>query len=219
MAYNRFTRSSFLILLGVCLSLPALAEIHQWLDQHGNTHFGDKPPKHVNSKRLEIELQTGPVPVIEEKSNQQLVREQTEQENQRLLGELQKQKAAEKEANALRCIEARRNLAVLRQDIPIYRDEQGELGAHWAQDPYQGKRRYISDAQRSAEVVKANNIIDVNCENPNDETKHKQVFDDWYNEQYCIAARVELEKAESSSSRSSRDTIAKRQEAVKKYCP
>lgn len=218
MAYNHFTRASFLILLGVCLSLPALGEIHQWLDEHGNAHFGDKPPQHIDSKRLEVELQTGSVPVIEEKSKQQLLREQAEQENQRLLGEMIKQKTIEKEANVSRCIEARRKLAVLWQDIPVYRDEQGKLRVHWAQDPYQGKRRYISDSQRAAEVNKAGNITIMNCENPGNADEYKQIFNDWYSEQHCAAARAELEHHEKSSSRSSSETIKDKRAAVSKYC-
>lgn len=34
------------------------AEIHQWVDENGKTHFGDKPPINANTTIIEVEINT-----------------------------------------------------------------------------------------------------------------------------------------------------------------
>ncbi|MGA1370567.1 MAG: hypothetical protein ACO3Z6_03100 [Pseudomonadales bacterium] len=47
------------------------------------------------------------------------------------------------------CANALRELALLDESWPVYRDEQGTLRHQWARDPYRGARRYL-DAEARA---------------------------------------------------------------------
>ena len=45
-------RRAWLLLIGLCLTLPALADVYQWTDAKGRIHFTDTPPKLLSPYRL-----------------------------------------------------------------------------------------------------------------------------------------------------------------------
>lgn len=109
-------------------------------------------------------------------------------------------------------------MAVLQQDLAVYRDKTGKLRAHWYGDSYDGHREYISDAMRSKEVAKADRMIEQNCKNPYNQKEEENTYDNWLNKQYCESAKAELEHHLQPKQRSSRSTIEKKQKEVDKYC-
>lgn len=42
----------WLLLLGLCLTVPAVADVYQWVDSDGRVHFTDTPPKALSPYRL-----------------------------------------------------------------------------------------------------------------------------------------------------------------------
>lgn len=64
---------------------------------------------------------------------------------------------------ALTCAAARRDLALLAEAWPVYRDEQGRLRHQWARDPYRGARRYLDASARQAASASATQARDRDC--------------------------------------------------------
>ena len=53
---SRSTRTKLFLFIVICSAActPALAEIYQWTDKHGNTVFGDSPPKNKDATSIDI---------------------------------------------------------------------------------------------------------------------------------------------------------------------
>ncbi|MFM8353555.1 MAG: hypothetical protein ACKOBM_01450, partial [Gammaproteobacteria bacterium] len=69
---------------------------------------------------------------------------------------------------ALTCAAARRDLALLAEAWPVYRDEQGRLRHQWARDPYRGARRYLDADARQAAAAGATQTRDRDCPDAGD---------------------------------------------------
>ena len=46
------------ILIIVITTHASYGEIYRWVDQNGKVHFGDKKPKHLESERLQLKINT-----------------------------------------------------------------------------------------------------------------------------------------------------------------
>ena len=60
-------KGQFVIFLFLVLSQHFVVanEIHMWKDEHGRTHFGDKPPSTAESQVIEVKINTYESPSIE----------------------------------------------------------------------------------------------------------------------------------------------------------
>jgi hypothetical protein len=96
-----------------------------------------------------------------------------------------------------RCAAARRDLAVLRDDWPVYRDEGGRLRFQWARDPYRGSRRYLDPAARANAAEAASETIERDCETPDDPRAQRAARDRLMHSALCEAERAELAALES----------------------
>lgn len=132
-----------LIVISALLLIPtaSFAEIHRWVDSKGNIHFGDKAPVNGPSSQVELDIlpPADPVPFSEPRVEVETVDFETEQ----LLEEIKlRDEAEQRQKEALvfekeqRCIQGRERLAVLEQEMPVYRDEKGVLKAAWSLDVY-----------------------------------------------------------------------------------
>jgi hypothetical protein len=96
-----------------------------------------------------------------------------------------------------RCAAARRDLAVLRDNWPVYRDERGRLRFQWARDPYRGSRRYLDPAARSNAAEAARETIQRDCDKPDDPRAQAAARDRLMHHALCEAERAELAALES----------------------
>ena len=218
-----------LLLTGLILiSLPVFSGIYQWTDADGNVHFGDNPPANIDTKLLNIEI-AAPTPnlrspKIVEPENLN-INKIASQENDRLIEEHKNKKLVDKEAikkkklnKKKRCKGGRESMAVLQQEMPVYKDEHGDLRAAWYGDTYKGKREYLDEAARETAIDKAEQIILSNCKKPYDEKENDEVYEQWKNAQYCETAKADLKKYKLPGQKTSKDTIEKQQEQVDEYC-
>ena len=153
MLHSNFIQTLRNILLGILLIIPTAvhSEIYKWVDQHGRTHYGEKPPAKTHSEELHIKQSSNPpadnVSQQEHKNRQQRLLRAYEEE--RLQREENRVKAKrDKEKRIRQCNAARNRQRVVEGGYQLYDYDK------------QGKRVYL-DAQaidrartRSAREVK-----------------------------------------------------------------
>ena len=49
---------SLLLIMLLLACTPGMAGIYKWVDQHGNVHFGDRPPENTKAESVEIKINT-----------------------------------------------------------------------------------------------------------------------------------------------------------------
>ncbi|VAX06883.1 hypothetical protein MNBD_GAMMA25-1512 [hydrothermal vent metagenome] len=122
------------------LSLPmAQAEIYKWVDEQGQVHYSEKPPKEKHpATEIRIRTYTPHAPLISPKQRKQqrdnLLR--AFQEERQIRNEAKEKKEQKEAKNRNNCMHARDRLKNFERANVLYDlDEQGE-------------RVYLSDAQR-----------------------------------------------------------------------
>lgn len=140
-----------LILPLVLVPLIAIAEVYKWVDEHGHTHYGEKPPVEDASK---IEIKEAPT-VDDALKQQSIDQEKLLQiyEEERSLKKEEKLKAEkEKAERKQQCLSLANNLRDLQQGgLSFYDlDEKGE-------------RIYLSEAELSAHISKLQKDYDKYC--------------------------------------------------------
>ena len=143
------------------LPLTCAGQVYKWVDEKGVTQYSEKPPPGTKAQEVKtppkggVEDKTKPKSEIKSWQQQELEfrQRQIEAEESR-----QKQEAEDAKARrqaALRreaCIEARRDLAALQEQRPVYEiDERGE-------------RRYLQDKERAETITKAQQFIEKYCQ-------------------------------------------------------
>jgi hypothetical protein len=222
-ARSRVKRDIFLISLFTLLGASTFADIYKWVDEDGKIHFGDIPPQDVESERMQVQPMVFPVHPEGELRRRRLL-EQAEKDAARRI-EAGRAKAAaeraeleERSAKEQRCREARKQLAVLQEKLPIYRDEEGKLRAKWLRDTYRGERQYLDDAMRTSEIERARRKIATVCQYPDDAEEQDHARKQWIRSEFCAAARAELEALEQPGARASRQTVEEKRQTVKRFC-
>ena len=218
---SKMVRMALILMPLLFLGGIANAQVYKWVDEKGGVHYGSCPPPECKPEKIEIV----PGPSGEQRrqaqeSLERLIEEQKErnhvleQERERR----QAQKAREEEEFG-RCLEARKQLAVLEElQLPAYRDEQGKFRAKWMYDTYKGKRRYLDHAARVEEIQRARQNVATYCEDPDDAEEQALARSQWIRSEKCAAARAELEAAERPGSRASRENLEDKRAWVKLHC-
>lgn len=158
---NRLVNARHITLVAVLL-LPLIAPaagMYKWVDKDGNVHFSDRPPEEeqVSVEELELDLDLDPereaegVTRLEDSQNSLDERRQTrtaaEERRARQRAEVEK-KAAQRQAQ---CHLARSNLAVLREQRPVYTFND------------KGERVYIEDQHRQARIDESQRAVTQYC--------------------------------------------------------
>ena len=143
------------VVLAVVVSSPvvSMAEVYRWVDENGKVHFGDRPPRGVQTESLDLPETGGgpPAPTDEERKAKTRRLLDAWEEERRIKKEQQAQAAADKAKRKRRCSRARHELRDLQQGALFYElDEQGE-------------RRYLSDAELEQEKQKWREAIEYWC--------------------------------------------------------
>ena len=205
----------------MAIAVISLGAVYKWIDEEGHVHYSDKPTEIYKSK--EVDIEPGPSPeeikraneeaeVLKQRSHEESISDQFEKEKK--LAEKNKRLAQEQ-----RCLEARKQLAVIQElHLPVYRDENGQFRAKWQYDTYQGKREYLSDAMRASETERAREKVVANCEHPDDTKEQEIARNQWIRSQYCAKYKAELEALENPSARAAQQDLERNRRLVEINC-
>jgi len=124
----------------------------------------------------------------------------------------------EQSEGEMRCQEARKQLAILQEQLPIYRDVVGKLHAKWKYDTYKGKREYLDDTTRAAEIARTRQEIETNCPQESSAEDQSLARKKFIKSEYCAAARADLEAIERPEARAPKQEIEEQRKKVELYC-
>lgn len=216
-----------LTILLIMLTVPgmdAFADIYRWVDKDGAVHYSDHPPQEIKSERLQLETTGMPGRPDEGELRRRRALDRLERdaeqrmEARRARSVAKRAQRSERLAQEQRCLEARRQLAVLQEQLPVYRDEGGRFRAKWLRDTYQGAREYLDDKTRASEIERVLQRIATTCQHPDDAEQQDLARRQWIRSEYCAAARVGLEALERPRSRATRQALEEQRQEVEAYC-
>jgi len=204
------TRVVFCLTLGLAGAAGA-AEVHRWYDSDGKANFSDVKPLDIETTLVEIEtVSTSQAntqgPMIERASGSGS-RSDPAGSHEIPLSEL-----------IGRCTQSRRQFAVLHEQMPVYRVEDGSYRPDWQGDTYRGTRSYLADEDRPAALTAARNRVLEFCSDPKDVKAELLAYNEWVEAEFCQVATVRLETLEKSGSRASKSEIEKQRSVVKEQC-
>ena len=164
------SRPSLLALLLVAAAFDTAA-ICKWVDEDGVVHYAENCPEGSGAS----EVQIAPPPSQEQvdasagrsESIRSELRARHAQKDIEKARETQEKQEFEKTSDQMNrsCAEARWNLAVLRQQLPVYYDadqqlhDNRSLHHYW----YEGPRTYLDDQQRAGEILRFSAIEERTC--------------------------------------------------------
>lgn len=186
-------------------SSPVYCGIYKWVDADGVTHYSEESPKNVPTREVEIEPPPSLDSVDEARARLEQLRQQNEA-RQRRDAERKQQAAANTERvvqaerrKAADCVTASKQLRVLEQQLPVYRDEEGvyhtQSSRHSAS--YEGKRDYLEDPERLQEIARLREQVETRCES-SEAGKRRLLADQLadYHRQQCLEAKKMVEALE-----------------------
>ena len=180
----------------------AATQIYRWVDEKGNVHYGDQPPDESQAEL--VRPGTQPPPATDPDEAVQRAHEQLEAGAARRASEREARASATLAREAARaaseqsCTDARTRLAILQEQRPVYRDDQGRLHVKWDRDTYAGPREYLDDAARVTEVARAREA--------------------WVRSELCATAQWELEQLQRPGSHTPRSELERGQRDVERFC-
>ena len=216
-----------LVLLLLFLAITAVgATIYKWVDEKGVTYYSATPPPNQKAQKV----QTAPPPpaavdggrpalktLQEEEQEFQKRRAERQQESNRI-----EESSAEQAEGERRCLETRKQLAMLQEQLPVYRDEEGKFRVKWKYDAYQGERKYLDDATRTSEIARARQEIEAICPRPSDakdqDLARKQMTKETTWSDHCAVERAHLEAIERPEARTPKQEIAEQRQNVERWC-
>jgi len=116
------------------------------------------------------------------------------------------------------CRAARRDLAVLEQSWPVYRDQGGRLRYLWDRDPYRGVRRYLDDEARTRAVAAARQTLARDCATPEDAAAQAAARTELLRTALCEAERAELKALESLGGDSAEAALERKRSLTAQVC-
>lgn len=150
------------------------AEVYKWVDEHGQIHYGDRPPTGVIADHIDDQPSISPDRTEEGKLRLQRLLEQADKETERRHEKrrvVREKRDRDREVLAIqekRCLEARIQFDMLKEQMPVYWDAERNLRVSWDRDVYQGPREYLDDETRALEVSRVQKEILQHCRRPDD---------------------------------------------------
>lgn len=131
------------------LASHTLAEVYQWTDENGRTHFGDRPPKQVDSKNISERLDK--INITSDYSSPELMlrhEQRKDAEREKRLEEWQ-EKTKNRPSQSEKCDKARQHLKTITGPV-VFVDENG-------------KDLKISEKTRKQRVQELDSMIRKHC--------------------------------------------------------
>lgn len=143
---KRFALAVAVLLAGA----TANAQVYEWKDEKGNTHFSDQPPVGKPRAQRVIESEPAAGPTQKTTADRELEFRKRQKASQDSSEQAKKAQAANADQKEV-CENARRLLETLASGERItLRDDQGE-------------RYFMDDAQREQESAKARQVVQSTC--------------------------------------------------------
>lgn len=202
-----------LLLVLFLVVVTASAAIYKWVDEKGVTQYSETPPSKQKSQKIQMPSTSPPVAAEDDKPAFK-----TRQERNKSPGNVLSNTSTGAPEGEERCLKARKRLAILQQQLAVYRDKEGKLRAHWKYDTYKGEREYISDATRTSEIERVRQEIAMNCPNPNDAEAQNLARKKWIKSEYCASARADLEALEQPEAKATQQDLREKRQKVESYC-
>lgn len=216
---------------------PAQAEIYKWVDAQGITHYSDERPANKtiaitrivfkqsptkrNNNGKATESGTQEVLTLDKQSNQPTnpkEKNNSQTSATQNLDALQQRKTNIADGRKRRCEQGRTDLAILRQKIPLYLDNNEQYRLNWAGDTYTGERNYLDDADRETAIEKAEKVIGEYCSDPDDREAQAMARKKWARSEYCALNRAILSDLQRADIKASARQLTTQQELTDKYC-
>jgi len=143
-------KSSLALLLILLLCNPLQAAVHRWVDEQGNVHFSDSPPKNQNSEKVRIDATpSSSGSHYKERLNRQKDYLEERRESREEAKQLKAEQKAEKEKNQQRCASDKLELELSNRRLVRANPD--------------GSRHYLDDKEREAHFDKLRERIKTNC--------------------------------------------------------
>lgn len=126
----------------------------KWTDANGETHYSENAPTEQKSQEIQAPA-SSPADTSTNANQNKIMQEMEFSERARKANREAQEKAfAERQANEkkFRCAQAKRNISVLQQQVPIYTSGEN------------GERNYLDDETRAAEIKKWSDLAAATCE-------------------------------------------------------
>ena len=144
-------KSAITLLFIFLLSNPLLAGVHRWVDEQGNVHFSDTPPRNQSSE--EVKIQAAPT------ASGSHYKDRLERQKEYLQGSLEKREERRlakeeeklaKEKNQKRCANAKLELELNHRRLVRANPD--------------GSRHYLDDNERESYFADLREKVKANCE-------------------------------------------------------
>ena len=143
--------------LFLLLTQLAQAEIYKWVDEHGQTHYGEKPPAYNQAKKIQLRSQPGHSPSASSKQNTTIekpadtaTRLEKQKKLIRALSEDRKQKKEQREKLQRMEKQRIRNCAIAKDDLRRYENS----SAVYKVDD-KGNRITLPSSERDKSILRA----------------------------------------------------------------
>lgn len=142
-------RIIFIICLSLFSSRTVLAEIYQWTDDQGHTHFGDRPPQQHKSTEISGQLES--INISKELSSPEMMLKHEQIKDQERQGQFDAQQAKQglDRSQSDACREAREMLRKLKGRV-VFLDQQG-------------REMKVSEAERKQRARKMETAVSKHC--------------------------------------------------------
>lgn len=123
------TRFEVLVTLSILSSAASAGQLYKWVDENGNTHYGDTPPPQQEVKTIEAPREADEDEAARIRMRTQNLLDQMEIRDEQRAESAQRTQAADrkKQAQERRCSRAKAELALLkRKGRHVYIDENGD---------------------------------------------------------------------------------------------
>lgn len=128
------------------------AEIYKWVDEQGNTHYGERPPQYGNANEVTIRKgPSAPDPVLERhRQRQQKFLDVLQQEREEKKAK-QNRKRREREEREMRCYRSKDELETYRSAGSLYEYDG------------QGNKVYLNDVEREKAIKRVEEDVRRYC--------------------------------------------------------
>jgi hypothetical protein len=148
---------------------PAAEEnvYYRWIDDQGTVQYTDFEPVGVPSQRVDLDPVEDPdeINVLRAAESEWAPDAFHDQDDQILPIE-----------HIGPCADARRQLAVLHAELPVYRDAEGAFRNAWRGDLYRGERRYLEPEERAAAITATRRQVLDACSDPRAFSREVETF-------------------------------------------
>ena len=149
------SRSAKALLLALLCCGPigtATAQVYKWVDEHGVTHYGERPPQNQNTQAVETKPMAAPAPGASSARPPDWQEKNLEFQKRRI----EREQQAEREQNEAQ--EKRKRCNIARDDL-----EHMQSARRLYDLDDKGERVYLDEAERSAATERARRRVEKSC--------------------------------------------------------